>query len=119
MVKKGKPKIESEEKRQRLNDAISRWCDNVKATPLLRQGDIGALVQTILWEFYPTTFCCGHLGHYEDGVHIAFKEFIVDRGDMEHGGGIGEVSGLYCRDCADEYKKKLGAWEVQDKEITD
>ena len=57
MVKKGKPKIESEEKRQRLNDAISRWCDHVKATPLLRQGDIGALVQTILWEFYPTTFC--------------------------------------------------------------
>ena len=111
--------IESKENQQRLTEDIKRWCDHVKATPLLRQGDIEGLVRTILGEFYHTTFCCRHLGRYDEGVHIAFKEFIVDRGDMEHGGGIGEVSGLYCRDCADEYKKELGAWEVNDEESTD
>ena len=111
-IARGGIMIESEAKRQQIKTDISYWCDRVKATPLLRTGDIEGLVQTILEEFYHTTFCCGHLGHLEDGVHIAFKDFIVDRGDMEHGGGMGDVSGLVCRDCAEKYKKELGAWEI-------
>ena len=36
---------------------------------------------------------------------IAFKDMIK--------GKEGEVSGLYCWDCAEEYKRDLGAWEVE------
>lgn len=58
--------------------------------------------------------CCGHeVDSFDDTVHIAFREFIVDRGDFEYGGGIGEVSGLYCHQCAEEYKREVGAWEVK------
>ena len=39
----------------------------------------------------------------EDSVHIAFKESDGST-----------VSGLYCSDCAEDYKKELGAWEVRD-----
>jgi len=97
--------IESEEKKKRLTDIIERWCDNVKAIPLLRSFDIPSLVSQILYEFYHVTFCCGHLGGWDDGVHIAFKDI-----DKE---GEGEASGVYCKDCAEEYKEKFGAWEVK------
>lgn len=106
--------IESEDKRKRLTDTITRWCKHTKTLPLLREHDIPSLVGSILQEFYHTTLCCGHMiSEHEDGVHIAFKDFIVDRGDMEHGGGMGEVSGLYCKECAEKYKKELGAWEIK------
>ena len=77
----------------------------MKVTHLLRAPDIPSLVDTILREFYHTTFCCGHLGHPEEGVHIAFKEYVD--------GKVGVVEGLYCRDCADEYIKTVGASEVR------
>ena len=106
--------IKSEEQKKAITEDIKRWCDHIKATPLLRQGDISSLVRTILQEFYHITLCCGHLVESsDDGIVIAFKDFITDRSDMEHGGGIGEVSGTYCKDCAAEYKRDLGAREVK------
>lgn len=96
--------IESEERRKQITDDISRWCDLVKATPLLRAYDISSLVDTILHEFYKVTFCCGHLGHWDDGVHIAFKDF--------ENGEECETSGIYCKDCAEKLKQEIGAWEV-------
>ena len=104
--------IESEEKRKRITEDIKHWCDYVKATPLLREGDIQSLVQTILTEFYHTSYSCGHMGN-DSGVVIAFNDFVTDRSDMEHGGGIGEFQGIYCRDCADKYIKELGAWVIE------
>lgn len=105
--------IESEVKRKRLTEDIKHWCNHIKTTPLLRQGDIPGLVQTILTEFYHETLSCGHMVSNGEGVDIAFNDFITDRSDMEHGGGIGEVSGRYCNDCAERYKKELGAWEIK------
>lgn len=95
--------IKSEFQKKRITEIITNWCDNVKTTPLLRPFDIPALVDNILSEFYRVTFCCGHKGDWlDEGIHIAFK------------GAEGEVSGLYCKDCAEMYKKDLGAWEVGD-----
>lgn len=102
--------IESEEKRERLTQDIKHWCDHVKATPLLRDGDIGGLVGTILEEFYHIHLSCGHLvRELDEGIALEFEDFITDRGDMEHEGGIGTVYGDYCTDCAKWYKKKLKA----------
>jgi len=99
--------IESEEKREVLEREIKRWCDHVKATPLLRQGDIEGLVRTILGEFYPVVLSCGHwVAGCEDGVHIAWYDSVFDKKEKA------VTSGLYCKDCAEKYKKKLGAWEV-------
>lgn len=95
-------RIESELMRERLLDIITRWCKHTKTDHLLREYDISGLVGSLLGEFYRTSLCCGHLvKSFEEGVHIAFKD--VD----------GVVSGLYCSVCAEEYKKKLGAWEVR------
>ena len=105
--------IESEEKRQRLLEMVSRWCEHTKVLPYLRDGDIPNLVRQVLGEFYNVTLCCGHLVKGSEGVHITFRDYIVDRGDTEHGGGMGEVSGTYCKDCAEKLKKDLGAWEVK------
>ncbi|KKM99570.1 hypothetical protein LCGC14_1146540 [marine sediment metagenome] len=104
--------IESEEKKKRLNDTITHWCKHTKVDHLLRNGDIQWLVGSILSEFYCVTLCCGHKVKGNEGVHIAFNDFVVDRGDSEHGGGMGEVSGIYCDDCAEHYKKEIGAWEI-------
>lgn len=94
--------IESEEKRKRLTELIQRWATHTKVLPQLREYDIPGLVGQVLEEFYHITLCCGHLVRDSDeGVHIAFND--VD----------GEVSGLYCKDCAEELKKELGAWEVK------
>lgn len=99
--------IESEEKRQRITEDIQRWCEHVKATPLLRDYDIPSLVGTILDEFYPVRLCCGHLVRsINEGVHIAFKSFSD--------GEVCEVSGGYCKECAEKYIKELGAREVKD-----
>ncbi len=98
--------IESEEKRKRIIEHLECWCDHVKATSLLRNYDIPSLVETILSEFYTVTFCCGHLGHWNDGVHIGFYSY--------EGRTDETTEGLYCKDCAGEYKKKLGAWEIKE-----
>ena len=95
--------IESEQKRERLLGVVKGWCSHTKVTHLLREGDIPSLVDQILEEFYHVTLCCGHMTRsMEDSVHIAFKE---------NDGST--VSGLYCSDCAEGFKQKLGAWEVQ------
>jgi len=102
--------IESEEKRKRLTDTIIHWTNHTKVDHLLRTGDIPSLVRNILQEFYNVTLSCGHLVRGDEGVHIEFEDFVTDRSDMEHGGGMGIVSGTYCTDCAEHYKE-LGAWE--------
>ena len=100
--------IESEEKRKQLFDDISRWCDNVKATPLLRKGDIENLAGTILGEFYHVTLCCGHMVRsVDEGVVLEFYEY------EDKTRGI--VVGTYCQDCAKDYIEKLGAREVKDE----
>lgn len=97
--------IESEEKKKRLTSTITHWCEHTKVLPYLRNGDIPSLVRQVLDEFYNVTLCCGHLVKGSEGVHIAF----MDNSDGE----MGEISGLYCEDCAKKYKKELGAWEVE------
>ena len=100
--------IESEEKRKRIRKDIERWCEHVKATSLLRPGDSEELVRTILEEFYHITLCCGHMiKDPDEGIIIEFYEF-EDKSK-------GTVRGSYCKDCAEIYEKKLGAWEVKNK----
>ncbi len=97
--------IESGEKRKRLTEDIKHWCDHVKATPLLREGDIQGLVRTILGEFYHISLCCGHLVRNDnEGVLIEFYEYD------DHSKGT--IQGIYCKDCVEKYKKEIGAWEV-------
>ena len=94
--------IESEVKRERLTEIITRWCRLTKTSHLLRDYDIPGLVRQILDEFYRVSLCCGHrVGSLDEGVCIAFK----DAGE--------EVSGSYCKACAEKYKRELGAWEVK------
>ncbi len=96
--------IKSEEERKRITENIKRWCDHVKATPLLRNGDIYPLVNSILEEFYHITLCCGHMiSDFDEGVTIEFYEFE---------GRKDTIIGTYCKDCAEKYKKELEAWEV-------
>ena len=98
--------IESEEKRKRLTDDITHWCRHTKILPQLREHDIPSLVGQILEEFYHTHLCCGHLVRsFQEGVHIAFEDWSD--------GELGVVTGLYCKECAEDYKKELGAWEVE------
>lgn len=93
--------IESEQKKQRLTDTVTRWCDHTKVTPYLRDYDIPNLVSQVMNDFYHVHLCCGHLVNtIDEGVHLAFKD--VDGG----------VRGLYCQDCAVRYKRELGAWEI-------
>ena len=99
--------IESEAKKARLTEMVTRWCETTKVMPYLWDYDIPALVSSILDEFYKVTFCCGHKGEWEDGVHIEFYEY-QDKSK-------GTVSGIYCRDCVKRYKKELGAWEVKNR----
>ena len=98
-------KIESEEKRKRLIDMITRWCEHTKVLPQLRSYDIPGLVSQVLEEFYNVVLCCGHLiKGSEEGVYISFKDW--------YDGEECERSGVYCKECAEKYKKELGAWEV-------
>ena len=106
--------IESELKRKRLTDIVTHWCEHTQHRNL-RAGDIPGLVDSVLSEFYHITLSCGHMVRdMDEGIPIAFKDFVVDRGDMEHGGGMGEISGDYCKECADRYLSELGAWKVED-----
>ena len=104
MKKNSKEQIESEIKRQRLTDTITRWCIHTKTKPILRDHDIPSLVGQILEEFYHIRLCCGHLVRdFDESVSLAFKE---------NDGST--VYGSYCKVCAEEYKKELGAWKVKD-----
>ena len=100
--------IESEERRKELAEEITQWVNYTKVAQYLRPDDIPHLVSRIIETFYHTRFSCGHYGHWNEGVHIAFK-------DTDNGKPC-TVSGLYCKDCAEDYKVKLGAWEVKDAE---
>ena len=105
--------VESEEKRKWLLDRIERWAKHTKVDHLLRDHDIPGLVGSILDEFYHVSLSCGHkVREYEEGVSLTYEEFVVDRSDMEHGGGMAEVSGIYCKDCAKWYTKEAEAKEV-------
>jgi hypothetical protein len=96
--------IESEEKRNRLTDIITRWCEFTKHTNL-RDGDISGLVGSILGEFYHIYLSCGHMvRESKDGVTLTFK----DNCD----GKICDIIGDYCKDCAELYKKNLNAKEI-------
>jgi len=78
-----------------------------KVLPQLREDDIPSLVRRIMEEFYHITLCCGHMvAGFDEGVAIEFYEYE----DKSKGTVIGE----YCKDCAEKYKKDLGAWEVKD-----
>jgi hypothetical protein len=99
--------IESEEKHKKITLLLETWAKNVKIKPYLRDYDIPFLVDNILDNFYSVTFCCGHKGHFDDGVHI---EFYTHEGRTDE-----TTSGLYCRDCAERYKKELKAWEVNNE----
>jgi len=86
--------IESEELRKKITEDIKRWCDQVKATPLLRQGDIEGLVRTILEEFYHIHLTCGHMvKELDEGINLEID-------DSE-----GKEYGFYCRDCAEKFIK--------------
>jgi len=100
--------LESEEKRKRLLETIERWCDHVKATPLLRDGDISGLVNTILDEFYHITLCCGHkVRDFSDGVIVTYTDYVFDRSIDEDGDqvqGDATICGDYCKDCIEDMK---------------
>ncbi len=53
---------------------------------------------------------CGHcVNSVDDYVGIEFKDYIVDRGDMEHGGGMGMVYMPVCKPCLPWYERRLKA----------
>ena len=106
--------IESEEKRKRLTDTITRWCKNTNVLPYLRDYDIPGLVHYILDEFYHITLCCGHMvKDMDEGIDLTFKEYVWKE-DAEC-----EISGIYCKDCAEWFKKEAGAWETKDDKINE
>ena len=94
--------IESEEKRQRLNETITHWAENTKVISLLRDYYIPGLVNSILEEFYHIRLSCGHwVDNLGDGVPLEFTE---------NDGSI--VHGTYCHDCAEDYKTNLNDKEI-------
>ena len=58
--------------------------------------------------------CCGHeVDRVDDYVGIEFEDYIVDRGDMENGGGMGTVYMPVCKDCLPKYRKEFNAKVTQ------
>ncbi len=54
--------------------------------------------------------CCGHqVDSIDDYVGIEFEDYIVDRGDMESGGGMGTFYVAVCRACLPRYLKDFNA----------
>ena len=97
--------IESEERRQRITERITRWCGHTKILPHLREYDIPGLVGFILEEFYHVKLSCGHLVRdMNEGIVLTFKETDGS-----------EVTGIYCKDCVKRYKKDLNAWEPNER----
>ena len=100
--------IESEEKRKRLTDMITRWCEFTMIKPYLRDLDIPSLVSQIIDEFYHIHLCCSHqVRELCEGIYLEFEDFIAKENVM------GTISGSYCKDCAEEYKKELDAKEIK------
>ena len=105
--------IESERKRLRLIEMIERWCNHTKVSQYLRTYDISSLVGSIIDEFYSTHLCCGHqVNGLDEGVVLEWEEWVCDRGDMEGGGGMATMGGVYCEGCAKWYKKYAKAREI-------
>ena len=99
--------IESEERKQRIENTIENWAIHCLLKPHLREGDIRNLVGQIMDEFYHVTLSCGHqVMNINEGVLISFK-------DVDHEGKECEVQGNYCKDCAEKYKKELGSKEIK------
>ncbi len=97
--------LESLEKEKRLTESVTHWCKYTHHINL-REGDIPSLVNSILAEFYPIHLCCGHMvNEMDEGVNLEFYEY-EDKSK-------GTIGGLYCKDCAQKYKKEPGAWEIQ------
>lgn len=98
--------IESREIEKLIKSDIERWCEYTHADKVLRDGDIYSLVSSMIDRFYRVTLCCGHkVQSINEGITLEFYEYD------DHSKGT--VQGLYCKDCAEEYKKDLGAWEVK------
>jgi hypothetical protein len=98
--------IESEEKRKRITDIVTRWANHTKVNQYLRDGDIYGLVDSIITEFYHVNLCCGHwVMHSDDGVPLEFE-------DYENGEKV-TISGNYCKECAKRYKKDFKAREIK------
>jgi len=94
--------IESEEMRQVIEEDIERWCNLVKATPLLRARDISSLADTILQEFYHICLCCGHwVKEMDEGINLE-----IDTPE-------GKEYGSFCTECAKEYISAGFAREVK------
>jgi hypothetical protein len=72
--------IESEEMRQVIEKDIERWCNLVKATPLLRAGDISSLADTILQEFFHIRLCCGQWFFLQRVCQRIYLRWIRKRG---------------------------------------
>jgi hypothetical protein len=104
--------IDAEEKKIVLKDILDNWTENTRIKPYLRDYDIPNLISQIIDTFYPIQLSCGHrVRNLNEGISLKFKEYVVDRSDMEHGGGMGEIFGDYCKDCANAHIK-LGAKKV-------
>jgi len=100
--------IESEVFKERITQTITHWAQYTKANFMLRKGDVSDLVRQIMDDAYHVTLACGHkVRSSDEGVTLAFKDY--DDGDLV------TVQGTYCRDCAKEYKRKLGAWEIKNE----
>ena len=55
---------------------------------------------------YNIHLSCGHwVDGFDECIKVEFEEFIVDRGDMEHGGGMGKVYTSICKKCLATYRK--------------
>ncbi|MFA5299614.1 MAG: hypothetical protein WC389_15605 [Lutibacter sp.] len=103
--------IESQEKREQLIKIIDHWAEFCLLKQHLRNGDIGNLVNDIIEEFYTTSLSCGHqVRSIDGGILIGFN-------DVDRDGNECEVQGIYCKDCAEKYKKELGAWEIKTSEV--
>lgn len=100
--------IESEEHRKRLFEIVERWCDHIKATPLLRSGDVGGLVSSIISEFYRITLSCGHeVKSFDEEVVMKLPEVFYDDDGRHEGHSVGS----YCKDCADWNLKNIEGCE--------
>ncbi len=69
---------------------------------------------------------CGHeiVNYPKDEVVVEYAEFVVDRSDMEHGGGEAIVCANMCKTCANQSwvkkavkraKKLKRQWEQRDE----
>jgi hypothetical protein len=99
--------IESEERRKRITDIVERWAKYNRIIPYLREHDIPSLVNSVIQEFYHVSLCCGHwVRSNDEGVPLEFEDCV-------NGENV-TVTGIYCKECAERYKKDLKAREIKD-----